>query len=131
MSHLARLQQLFDQLADLDPAARVAVLDRECVDAPELRAELEALFASDEALAQHTARKAVGQLDAMLLDAQPESLVGAQVGHYTLIKPIGAGGMGAVYLAERNDGVVQQRVAIKFLARDLLAEGFRQRAGAA
>ena len=127
MSDLTRLQQLFEQLADLDPAQRAAVLDRECHDDPALRQQLESLLASDEALARHTARKAVGELDAMLLGAEPESLVGAQVGRYKLVRPLGAGGMGSVYLAERNDGVVQQRVAIKFLARDLLAEGFRER----
>lgn len=127
MSELARLQQLFERVADLEPAARAAVLDAECADDPVLRAKLESLLASDEALAGHTARKAVEQLDGLLLGSEPESLVGAQVGRYTLIKPLGAGGMGAVYLAERSDGVVQQRVAIKFLARDLLAEGFRER----
>ena len=127
MTDLNRLQQLFDQLADLDPAQRAAALDRECADDLALRRQLESLLASDVALARHTARKAVGELDAMLLGAEPESLVGAQVGRYTLVRPLGAGGMGSVYLAERNDGVVQQRVAIKFLARDLLAEGFRER----
>lgn len=127
MSELARLQQLFERVADLDPAARAAVLDAECGDDSALRAKLESLLASDQALAGHTARKAVEQLDGLLLGGEPESLVGATVGRYTLIRPLGAGGMGAVYLAERSDGVVQQRVAIKFLARDLLAEGFRER----
>ncbi|MCB1629853.1 MAG: hypothetical protein KDI48_19140, partial [Xanthomonadales bacterium] len=94
MSDLNRLQQLFDQLADLDPGQWAAVLDRECADDPALRRQLESLLASDEVLARHTARKAVGELDAMLLGAEPESLVGAQVGRYTLVRPLGAGGMG-------------------------------------
>jgi serine/threonine protein kinase/tetratricopeptide (TPR) repeat protein len=37
------------------------------------------------------------------------------VGPYTLISPIGAGGMGKVWLAERSDGRFERRVAIKFL----------------
>ncbi|MEZ5442493.1 MAG: hypothetical protein R3F15_13530 [Lysobacterales bacterium] len=65
----------------------------------------------------------------MLLGARPESLVGAQVGRYK--HNCGRWVLAAwarSILAERNDvGVVQQRVAIKFLARDLLAEGFRER----
>src|SRR5262249_21395871 len=32
-----------------------------------------------------------------------------------LIRPLGSGGMGAVYLAERMDGEIQQNVAIKLL----------------
>ena len=33
-----------------------------------------------------------------------ESLSGQQIGAYTLLSPIGQGGMGSVWLAERNDG---------------------------
>ena len=43
------------------------------------------------------------------------SLAGQTVGAYKLISPIGQGGMGTVWLAERNDGRFQRRVAIKFL----------------
>jgi serine/threonine protein kinase/tetratricopeptide (TPR) repeat protein len=37
------------------------------------------------------------------------------VGPYTLVSPIGQGGMGRVWLAERSDGRFERRVAIKFL----------------
>jgi serine/threonine protein kinase/tetratricopeptide (TPR) repeat protein len=42
-------------------------------------------------------------------------LRGQTVGPYTLLSPIGQGGMGSVWLAERNDGRFERRVAIKFL----------------
>lgn len=42
-------------------------------------------------------------------------LRGQTVGPYTLISPIGQGGMGRVWLAERSDGRFERRVAIKFL----------------
>ena len=38
------------------------------------------------------------------------------IGPYRLIEPLGAGGMGQVWLAERNDGAYRQRVAIKVMA---------------
>src|SRR5262249_22294973 len=41
---------------------------------------------------------------------------GDAVGVYTLVSLIGEGGMGAVWLAERADGELQQRVAVKLLA---------------
>jgi len=44
-----------------------------------------------------------------------ESLAGKTIGAYTLLSPIGQGGMGTVWLAERSDGRFQRRVAVKFL----------------
>jgi eukaryotic-like serine/threonine-protein kinase len=54
--------------------------------------------------------------------AMPDSRVGA----YRLVTEIGRGGMGVVFLAERADGVFEQRVALKLLpARDLPAAAVR------
>lgn len=48
-------------------------------------------------------------------DEQLQDLLGSKLGVYTLTKVIGEGGMGVVFLAERNDDMMQQQVAIKFL----------------
>src|SRR6266567_9090798 len=42
-------------------------------------------------------------------------LAGQALGVYTLVSQIGHGGMGAVWLAERNDGRFERRVAVKVL----------------
>jgi serine/threonine-protein kinase len=42
-------------------------------------------------------------------------LAGQTLGPYTLISPIGQGGMGSVWLAERNDGRFDRKVAVKFI----------------
>ena len=42
-------------------------------------------------------------------------LAGQTFGAYTLISEIGQGGMGSVWLAERNDGRFERRVAVKVL----------------
>lgn len=54
----------------------------------------------------------------------PEAtLAGQTLGAYTIISIIGQGGMGSVWLAERNDGRFERRVAIKFLHFSILAQG--------
>lgn len=48
------------------------------------------------------------------LSVRPE-FAGQTMGPYKLVSPIGEGGMGSVWLAERSDGKFQRRVAVKFL----------------
>ncbi|MGA2535530.1 MAG: serine/threonine-protein kinase [Terracidiphilus sp.] len=55
---------------------------------------------------------------AMAADASPslaQPLVGQVVSHYRILKLIGRGGMGSVWLAERCDGRFERKVAIKFI----------------
>jgi eukaryotic-like serine/threonine-protein kinase len=47
--------------------------------------------------------------------AKATGLAGQTVGPYTLISQIGQGGMGSVWLAERNDGRFERKVAVKFI----------------
>jgi tetratricopeptide (TPR) repeat protein len=49
--------------------------------------------------------------------------IGQRVGAYTLTAPIGQGGMGTVWLAERSDGAFARRAAIKFLSVALAGRG--------
>jgi serine/threonine protein kinase/tetratricopeptide (TPR) repeat protein len=48
-------------------------------------------------------------------NTHPGTLAGQSIGAYMLVSPIGQGGMGSVWLAERSDGRFERRVAIKFL----------------
>jgi len=48
-------------------------------------------------------------------------------GPYRLVRLIGTGDMGAVYLAERADGEVEQKVAIRFVRFEPVASSFRAR----
>src|SRR3954468_5256740 len=54
-------------------------------------------------------------------------LAGQSLGLYTLISQIGQGGMGSVWLAERNDGRFERRVAIKFLNLALIGRSGEER----
>ena len=103
--------ELFDKLADLPTEARARYFAEHPVDAA-TRQEVEELLAHDateaDPLTQSiavTAAQAFQRMDA----------TGARCGAFRLVSLIGSGGMGVVYLAERADGEVTQRVAVKLL----------------
>ncbi|MEP6534003.1 MAG: protein kinase [Bryobacteraceae bacterium] len=52
---------------------------------------------------------------------------GRKIGAYTVISKIGHGGMGSVWLAERTDGEIQQKVAVKLPDVDHRRSGWRDR----
>lgn len=85
---------------------------------------MEALRARDSALAsqletlllEHQAAQQQGFLEkAPTLSSESLHFAGQALGAYKLISPIGQGGMGIVWLAERSDGRFERRVAVKVL----------------
>ena len=55
----------------------------------------------------------------MIIDPVPALTVGQELSHYRILAPLGAGGMGDVYLAE--DLRLGRKVALKILSRELIA----------
>jgi hypothetical protein len=110
-----RIEELFAAATDLPEAERDAFLDEACAANAELRAELASLLRAD-ARGAEPLRAAVGA-EAERVAAASGTMVGQRLGPYRLIKLIGAGGMGAVYLAERDDDQYRTQVAIKILDR--------------
>lgn len=95
----------------------------------ERTAWLEALHARDPKLAplveqllsEHAQLEREGFLDHAAIAPDAIRLRGQKFGAYTLREPIGEGGMGSVWLAERSDGRFERRVAIKFLGLSVAA----------
>ncbi len=110
----------------LDHALSLSEEDREQwletlrVEKPESAALLQQLLESHRAVAEDHF------LEQPLLPAEP-SATGQSLGPYTLISPLGQGGMGTVWLAERSDGRFERRVAIKFLRFSLASAGGTER----
>jgi serine/threonine-protein kinase len=104
-----RLQDLFHGAALLDPPERDAYLDAACAGDSELRQEAEALLSS-----RHDAEDLAGDIDrAAAAMLEGPRLVGTHLGPYRLVKELGRGGMGRVFLAYRDDDQFQRRVAVK------------------
>src|SRR6266481_6715832 len=115
-SNPARWQRLKNILADaLERTSfeeRTAVLRRSCVDDTTLLREAEKLLARDT-----TAFEEFAEFAATRLRHDERDRIGERIGAYAIIKELGRGGMGAVYLAERADGQFEKCVAIKVLKR--------------
>lgn len=118
---LKQIESLFHQALALDPGQREAFLNEACAGDPDLRADVESLIVSDERAEQEerAVRKAIGGVvDEFVKDTEPTS-AGTRIGPYQLVREVGRGGMGAVYLAERADEQYHQRVALKLVKRGL------------
>jgi serine/threonine-protein kinase len=107
------VEELFHRAAEADPTDRPRLLDELCAADPELRRELESLLASADTTLEFL-RRPVEQAAAAITQAEPVR-EGKVVGAYRLIRLLGEGGMGTVYLAARADEQYQRQVAIKVL----------------
>ncbi len=110
-----RIEYLFLQAVELPLAERSRFLDAACPDA-RLRADVESLLAKDDE-GDEKISFALAQEAALLLKAP--TLEGERLGVYRVLHEIGRGGMGAVYLAVRDDDQYQKQVAIKIVKRGM------------
>ncbi len=80
-----------------------------------------------EQLLEQGVESALPNLLQYSFNKQDDSLTGLMFNQYEIIRPIGSGGMAAVYLAKRNDGHYQKNVAIKILNSGYLTPDIKNR----
>ena len=115
-----RVKEVFDAALDLPPGERPALLTRECAGDENLRREVESLLESDEQAGSFIEDPASAiPRDLLTAAAEEESFAGRQFGAYRVLREIGRGGLGAVYLAARSDEEYRKEVAIKVVKRGL------------
>jgi serine/threonine protein kinase len=107
-----QVRQLFHELADVPAPERERILAGRGL-APDVRAELESLLSFDRDGDDSLTSSVSSVAESALRDLDADQL--GECGPYRLVRLLGSGGMGAVYLGERSDGEIQQRVAVKLL----------------
>ncbi len=114
------LSPLLDKALELDGEERSAWIRSQD---PELAHQLELILGEYRLLAEE------GFLENRVIEIPPTdvTLAGKTIGVYKLIGQIGQGGMGSVWLAERNDGRFERQVAVKFLNLALMGKAGEER----
>ena len=108
----AHVEEIFHEVADLSADGRSEYFRQRNIDA-ETRREVKALLEFDSTSTAVPFESGIAQAaEQMLARFEPKGML---CGPYRLESLLGSGGMGSVYLAERVDGEVAQRVAIKLL----------------
>ena len=129
------LQAIFEGALDRPKAERAAFLDESTNGDSNLRREIESLLAAHDAAGEFLSAPALGALPepsaaAVELPAAPSAptrlTAGTSLGAFTVLEPLGAGGMGEVYRA--RDTRLDRLVAIKVLSSERdTAPGGRER----
>jgi serine/threonine protein kinase/Tol biopolymer transport system component len=128
---MTRMSRLLDEALPLDAAGRRAWLEALAEEHQDLAQALrDALLAGDARLAEIEKLATLPQLGiATEAGARRASglQIGARVGPYQLIRPLGGGGMAQVWLARRADGAFKREVALKLPTLDHLRGDLGQR----
>jgi serine/threonine protein kinase len=112
-----RLTDIYLEACDLQGEDRVAYLDQACGDDLSLREEVEAMLATDSESDKDLDGLLEGEPTLLrdLLTDMNKAKLPSHIGGYRVVKELGRGGFGTVYLAIRDSGGLQERVALKVL----------------
>ncbi len=106
-----RVDEIFSRLLDAAEAEREGLLRHECGGDADLEREVRLLLEAAERQSAGDTETWMRPVTWLAADGSPPERVGA----FEVLREIGRGGMGVVYLAERTDGTYEQKVALKVL----------------
>jgi tetratricopeptide (TPR) repeat protein len=115
-----RLKDVFVAAAEAPPGERERLVERACGDDAALAAEVNALLAAHARDEDFVERIVAGEARELVADAA--SFAGRRIGAYEVVREIGSGGMGTVFLARRADAAYRAEVALKIVRPGLFSE---------
>jgi eukaryotic-like serine/threonine-protein kinase len=123
--HWRRLKEIFNHALELSDNDRMDYLKRVCGHDNGLSNEVNSLLDAytNTGVLDHSIHNLKTSAISKLED---QGMIGKHIGPYRIIRELGYGGMGTVYLGERADGEFRQQVALKLL-RTIFTSGEQMR----
>jgi hypothetical protein len=122
-----QVDEIFQAALDQDPMERQAFLDRACADDVSLLSEVKSLIKSHDEAKSFIESPLLEDPTKILTQRQDRAVVSRLIGPYKIIREIGHGGMGTVFLASRADDQYRKAVAIKLIRRGMDTESIVSR----
>lgn len=118
-----KVKDLFGEASDVAVDARESFLRERCGEDSELFDEVSSLLAALDEPQNVIEGNGIDLRRAVVGTESADgvkSFSGRRFGNYEIVREIGRGGMGAVFLAERADGEFSQQVALKIVRRSIV-----------
>ena len=111
-----QVDAILDAVLEIAPSERTVFLDDKCGGDENLRLEVKKLLATMDKAEDFLEAPPVESVFKLFNEESSENLIGREIGIYRLIRLIGQGGMGSVFLASRIDGEFRKEVAVKIVS---------------
>ena len=129
-----RIEALLDEALDLDPSEREAHVRKKAGDDEELLAQVIKMLRASGDVETFLESSGRGELETVLArmasaveETSPDHTEPDRAGPYRLIRKLGRGGMGQVYLGVRDDEAYKRYVAVKVIRRGMDTEDILKR----